>query len=743
MSKSHRSLWYLVLQGGTINSFPETFNIDEGPSPDNSSIGQPNSLGNMLNAVETRSSNYTVSSGEMHGNNITPDIRIFSGWNSGEPSSRFRLQNQVDQDVLNHRLDDDGTKIEHGWSTFHARAGDAPRSDERRIEAPNVFFPWRLNNSRSGHQIRSGPIYLEGSSSTHSPRSVNLTGGFISRRGNVGSGVETGMGPNPRCSVGLEREQASNAGVSSDNVGSSSGISNYVGEEIDDGSGSSLGTWGLSCKRKAFEGTSGQSHSASTSSYSEQVENVAWHTVPARNDASNRLDLPTPSRNLLNVSAPNQLNPRVGLDRRGVVSDAFPSSARSANQGSRQECLQCSLSSTGFSGQSSFGCPSHPRAASFGDSRDLRSASAIAENSSSPLPQPHTRTISIVPRDVHPFPWHGTSSSRTGNPSGSTNPLEQAAASASREASNIRNISRNNVEHPMFVPATEMRHVAQDPTCWSLASENNISISGSVPSSNQPGSSSSIWSLPTPAWIPPHNPPIHYQQRLSEVTPWSLFPPFDSESGNNSDYFPRLASGPSASSQETAMPSRSNSQGNTRTYPRSAFMLERQGDNVLGMPHLLRALAADIEGRHRLISEIHQVLTAMRRGENLRIEDYTLFDPFIYHGVAETHDSHRDMRLDVDNMSYEELLALEERIGDVSTGLNEETILKLMKQHKYSSARTESAPELEPCCICQEEYMDGDDTGILDCGHDFHTSCIKQWLMLKNICPVCKTTGFA
>lgn len=30
-----------------------------------------------------------------------------------------------------------------------------------------------------------------------------------------------------------------------------------------------------------------------------------------------------------------------------------------------------------------------------------------------------------------------------------------------------------------------------------------------------------------------------------------------------------------------------------------------------------------------------------------------LFDPFVYHGMADMHDRHRDMRLDVDNMSYE------------------------------------------------------------------------------------------
>lgn len=169
--------------------------------------------------------------------------------------------------------------------------------------------------------------------------------------------------------------------------------------------------------------------------------------------------------------------------------------------------------------------------------------------------------------------------------------------------------------------------------------------------------------------------------------------------------------------------------------------MDRQGEDALSISNSLRVLSADIEGRRRLISEIRQVLHAMRRGENLQIEDYMLLDPFTYHGMAEMHDRHRDMRLDVDNMSYEELLALEERIGDVNTGLSEETILKLMKRQKHESTAVESALDSEPCCICQEEYVDGDNVGVLDCGHDFHTDCVKQWLMQKNLCPICKTTG--
>ncbi|KAG6432951.1 hypothetical protein SASPL_104547 [Salvia splendens] len=40
-----------------------------------------------------------------------------------------------------------------------------------------------------------------------------------------------------------------------------------------------------------------------------------------------------------------------------------------------------------------------------------------------------------------------------------------------------------------------------------------------------------------------------------------------------------------------------------------------------------------------------------------------------------------------------------------------------------------------------EDYVAGGEIGILDCRHEFHTSCIKQWLILKKICPICKNTA--
>ncbi|OIT35850.1 e3 ubiquitin-protein ligase mbr2 [Nicotiana attenuata] len=81
-----------------------------------------------------------------------------------------------------------------------------------------------------------------------------------------------------------------------------------------------------------------------------------------------------------------------------------------------------------------------------------------------------------------------------------------------------------------------------------------------------------------------------------------------------------------------------------------------------------------------------------------------LVDPFI-NRVVEFHDRHRDMRLDVDNMSYEELLALEERIGNVNTVLSEETISVHIKQRKHGSVYGRSSSNLEPCCICQVRIL--------------------------------------
>lgn len=148
--------------------------------------------------------------------------------------------------------------------------------------------------------------------------------------------------------------------------------------------------------------------------------------------------------------------------------------------------------------------------------------------------------------------------------------------------------------------------------------------------------------------------------------------------------------------------------------------------------------------------------TSERNGRSRGL--YDRFQPFSYGNNAHSGwvsegrifydsrnlcDQHRDMRLDIDNMSYEELLALEERIGNVSTGLSGDTISRYMVETAYCSPnQIQGDQEEDKCVICLEVYKNKENVGRLNCGHNFHSNCIKKWLSIKNVCPVCKASAF-
>ncbi|PKA63303.1 E3 ubiquitin ligase BIG BROTHER [Apostasia shenzhenica] len=111
-----------------------------------------------------------------------------------------------------------------------------------------------------------------------------------------------------------------------------------------------------------------------------------------------------------------------------------------------------------------------------------------------------------------------------------------------------------------------------------------------------------------------------------------------------------------------------------------------------------------------------------------------------YDSGAMFFDQHDDMRLDVENMSYEELIDLGERIGNVNTGLSENDISRCLTRMIYSCYQIQHEEE-EKCVICLEEYENGQSIGRLNCRHDFHSNCIKKWLLIKNACPICKAAA--
>ncbi|KAL9297899.1 hypothetical protein ACSQ67_023795 [Phaseolus vulgaris] len=103
-------------------------------------------------------------------------------------------------------------------------------------------------------------------------------------------------------------------------------------------------------------------------------------------------------------------------------------------------------------------------------------------------------------------------------------------------------------------------------------------------------------------------------------------------------------------------------------------------------------------------------------------------------------DDDSDMHLDIDDMSYEELLELGERIGNVGTRLLDEIIARQMKTKTYllpnnSGEVVVEEQENDLCIICQNKQ----EIRILQCGHGYHADCIRTWLHEKNVCPLCKS----
>ncbi|KAL3621145.1 hypothetical protein CASFOL_036057 [Castilleja foliolosa] len=489
---------------------------------------------------------------------------------------------------------------------------------------------------------------------------------------------------NLNSSNGQTREQTPTFYTSSSNLGVFTGSSSNSVENNDTpGPGSPFASWGSSCKRKTLEGNSGQFYPPSGSSSSSQTHNHNPGCYVSRGNL-------TISSGPHHDSSPSNYSEQImNSNNRGAsmfrpTPNFFPYSS----------VLSSESPVRNFAPRSNHG---RTEPILFDNNRSGTSSRNIGVYSSEPRPPITTITTHEnwpLNQSLHPthanedregilaYPW------------------------AREEATNVRTYPRNNI-----VSGPEMRNiplVSGPEIDWSFSPPPGNSLSSSRTHSSSgsrvgPGSS---------AWQRYQNMP---QNQGATWVPFNRGEP--TETGLRRSHFVNL---PSSSSLDEAGPS---SRGQRQ-------LDQRSGEDVNG----LRSLAA-VESRHRVI---RQVLSAMRRGVHLQAEDYMLVDPFMS-GFAELHDRHRDMRLDVDNMSYEELLALEDRIGNVSTGLSEERIRVSLKNRKFESLRI--LPNMEPCCVCQENYINGDKIGTLDCGHEFHTSCIKQWLTLKNLCPICKTTA--
>lgn len=93
---------------------------------------------------------------------------------------------------------------------------------------------------------------------------------------------------------------------------------------------------------------------------------------------------------------------------------------------------------------------------------------------------------------------------------------------------------------------------------------------------------------------------------------------------------------------------------------------------------------------------------------------------------------------DVDNMSYEQLLA---RYGDGTENQNRGASagqIASLPTSTVNNAEQELPADHRQCSICLEKFEAGDVRKTLPCLHGFHDVCIDRWLDTNGSCPVCK-----
>ena len=113
------------------------------------------------------------------------------------------------------------------------------------------------------------------------------------------------------------------------------------------------------------------------------------------------------------------------------------------------------------------------------------------------------------------------------------------------------------------------------------------------------------------------------------------------------------------------------------------------------------------------------------------------------HTLASQHDQQalgRGVWLDPSEMTYDEILQMQDMIGFVSRGADAAQIAALPSETYRACREGESrgGVECSACCVCLEDFLDGEAVRKLECCHRFHVACIDPWLASNRACPICK-----
>ena len=109
-------------------------------------------------------------------------------------------------------------------------------------------------------------------------------------------------------------------------------------------------------------------------------------------------------------------------------------------------------------------------------------------------------------------------------------------------------------------------------------------------------------------------------------------------------------------------------------------------------------------------------------------------DRLLQRAIEESKNEGMPGNPNVDNMTYEQLLELEENNGKVSKGLNPNVIRAIPE--KMWMTKHDSTDD--QCSICFEKFERRQKIKTLKkCSHEYHSSCIDKWLIEQKKCPMC------
>ena len=136
--------------------------------------------------------------------------------------------------------------------------------------------------------------------------------------------------------------------------------------------------------------------------------------------------------------------------------------------------------------------------------------------------------------------------------------------------------------------------------------------------------------------------------------------------------------------------------------------------------------------------KIYKIIdNAIKEVNTNSINNYNLLNYVILH----EYDRYGDIIQPTNLYDFYEYIV--ELLKDTNKSVLSESSFGTLDNCKYTDINkyysNTSLTPMKQCCICIDDFKSVDDIVVLDCKHNFHTNCIKEWLTNQsNTCPFCK-----